>query len=67
MKPKALAELIPVEKFKDKDVLDFGKCKVCSKPYQIYHVDGVCFDCDIEDRIKNDRAFRRAVNARLKY
>ena len=35
---KHLSEFIPMDKFKEDDPLDFGKCKKCGKEYYIYHV-----------------------------
>lgn len=62
-----LPELIPVEKFKEWDKKDFGKCSTCDKEYQIYHINGVCFDCDIEKRKKEDKEFRDTINAHIRF
>jgi len=59
---KMLAELIPFEEImKNDESLDFGKCKTCGKNYQIYHLNGVCIDCDIENRMKADKEFRQTI------
>lgn len=56
-------DYIPIEKFKEVDPQDFGKCKVCGREYTIYHVDGVCFDCHIKKRLEEDEEFRMVIEA----
>lgn len=63
---KHISEFIPIEKFKEVDSLDFKHCKVCGIQYEIYHVDGVCFDCDIARRMKAEPEFRKAIKAARK-
>jgi hypothetical protein len=64
----SLAEFIPAkELIGSSRKLDFKKCKKCGKPYQIYRIEGVCFDCHIEERLSKETDFKKALEEYAKW
>ena len=64
-KIKALPELIPIKEvmeFRFDDPLNFGKCKVCGRDYSVYHIRGVCFDCDFDKRMTYSHTLKGRVS-----